>query len=283
MAAQTASKVDFNGFDEFLRDRAKALVSELEAGNLPEAMGLINELQFARHQVFYNEVGHLTRGLHEAIKTFSSDVGGQMPTAEVDVQSAMGDASDRLSYVIELTEKSAHETMDRVDRSLSLVDKLDQQSGRFKELLLLVGQLEGEFKALDGVYDRTCKLKSESEKTIEELRTTLTDILVSQGVQDITGQLIRRVITLVTQVEGQLVSLMDMAAKVERLSNLEGPAAADVATTEPTAEPATPDSSNKKQDKHDPIRAEGPQLPTGKGDSVCDQDDVDDLLSSLGF
>lgn len=283
MAAQTASKVDFNGFDEFLRDRAKALVSELEAGNLPEAMGLINELQFARHQVFYNEVGHLTRGLHEAIKTFSSDVGGQMPTAEVDVQSAMGDASDRLSYVIELTEKSAHETMDRVDRSLSLVDKLDQQSGRFKELLLLVGQLEGEFKALDGVYDRTCKLKSESEKTIEELRTTLTDILVSQGVQDITGQLIRRVITLVTQVEGQLVSLMDMAAKVERLSNLEGPAAADVATTEPAAEPATPDSSNKKQDKHDPIRAEGPQLPTGKGDSVCDQDDVDDLLSSLGF
>lgn len=283
MAAQTASKVDFNGFDEFLRDRAKALVSELEAGNLPEAMGLINELQFARHQVFYNEVGHLTRGLHEAIKTFSSDVGGQMPTAEVDVQSAMGDASDRLSYVIELTEKSAHETMDRVDRSLSLVDKLDQQSRRFKELLLLVGQLEGEFKALDGVYDRTCKLKSESETTIEQLRTTLTDILVSQGTQDITGQLIRRVITLVTQVEGQLVSLMDMAAKVERLSSLEGPAAADVATTEPTAEPATPDSSNKKQDKHDPIRAEGPQLPTGKGDSVCDQDDVDDLLSSLGF
>lgn len=282
MAAQTASKVDFNGFDEFLRDRAKTLVSELEAGNLPEAMGLINELQFARHQVFYNEVGHLTRGLHEAIKTFSSDVGGQMATAEADIQSAMGDASDRLSYVIELTEKSAHETMDRVDRSLSLVDKLDQQSGRFKELLLLVGQLEGEFKALDGVYDRTCKLKSESEKTIDQLRTTLTDILVSQGVQDITGQLIRRVITLVTEVEGQLVNLMDMAAKVERLSNLEGTAAYAEASGADSRDPAAA-ISDKKQDKHDPIRAEGPQLPTGKGDSVCDQDDVDDLLSSLGF
>ncbi len=282
MAAQTASKVDFNGFDEFLRDRAKTLVSELEAGNLPEAMGLINELQFARHQVFYNEVGHLTRGLHEAIKTFSSDVGGQMATAEADIQSAMGDASDRLSYVIELTEKSAHETMDRVDRSLSLVDKLDQQSGRFKELLLLVGQLEGEFKALDGVYDRTCKLKSESEKTIDQLRTTLTDILVSQGVQDITGQLIRRVITLVTEVEGQLVNLMDMAAKVERLSNLEGTAAYAEASGDDSRDPAAA-KSDKKQDKHDPIRAEGPQLPTGKGDSVCDQDDVDDLLSSLGF
>ena len=280
MAAQTASKVDFNGFDEFLQDRARALVSELEAGNLPEAMGLINELQFARHQVFYNEVGHLTRGLHEAIKTFSSDVGGQISAEDADVQSAMGDASDRLNYVIELTEQSAHETMDRVDRSLSLVDKLDQQSERFKELLLLVGQLEGEFKALDGVYDRTCTLKNESEKTIEELRTTLTDILVSQGVQDITGQLIRRVITLVTQVEGQLVNLMDMAAKVERLSSLEGEGVPENGSSSAKSDDS---EREKKQEKQDPIRAEGPQLPAGKGDTVCDQDDVDDLLSSLGF
>lgn len=279
MAAQTASRVDFNGFDEFLRDRARALVSELDAGRLPEAMVLINELQFARHQVFYNEVGHLTRGLHEAIKTFSSDVGGQISAVDDDLKSAMGDASERLNYVIELTEQTAHETMDRVDRSLSLVDKLDQQSERFKELLLLVGQLEGEFKALDGVYDRTCTLKNESDKTIEQLRTTLTDILVSQGVQDITGQLIRRVINLMTQVEGQLVKLMEMAAKVERLSSLESGAVADgdVVAESPAAE------ENRKQEKQDPIRAEGPQLPTGKGDTVCDQDDVDDLLSSLGF
>lgn len=280
MAAQTASKVDFNGFEDFLRSRAQTLVSELEAGNMAEAMGLINELQFARHQVFYNEVGHLTRGLHEAIKSFSSDVGEKMPSDAESTVSAIGDASDRLNYVIELTEKNAHETMDRVDRSLSLVDKLDQQSERFKDLLLLVGQLEGEFEALNGVYDRTCSLKDQSEKTITELRTTLTDILVSQGVQDITGQLIRRVITLVTQVEGQLVKLMDMAARVERLSSLES--AEDIAASDD--KPARRKGHVAEQEqKHDPIRAEGPQLPTGKTDTLCDQDDVDDLLSSLGF
>ncbi|MBR9828772.1 MAG: protein phosphatase CheZ [Oceanospirillales bacterium] len=279
MAAQTASKVDFNGFDEFLRDRAQALVAELEAGNLPEAMGLINELQFARHQVFYNEVGHLTRGLHEAIKAFSIDMGDHMPAAGGDVADGFGDASDRLSYVIELTEKNSHDTMDRVDRSLSLVDKLDQQSERFKELLLLVGQLEDEFSALDGVYDRTCDLKNQSEMTIAELRTTLTDILVSQSVQDITGQLIRRVITLVTQVEGQLVKLMDMAAKVERLSSLEG-VAGSMATSQAEAPATTTPAADKKVD---PIKAEGPQLPKGNQDVLCDQDGVDDLLSSLGF
>jgi len=278
MAAQTASKVDFNGFDEFLRTRAQALVSALEAGQMAEAMSLINELQFARHQVFYNEVGHLTRGLHEAIKSFSSDVGEKIPGEKDSVASAIGDASDRLNYVIELTEKHAHETMDRVDNSLSLVDKLDQQSERFKELLLLVSQLEGECEALDGVYERTCDLKNQSEKTISELRSTLTDILVSQGVQDITGQLIRRVIMLVTQVESQLVKLMDMAARVERLSNLER---TDAPTAGEAPEGQTP--SAEQEQKHDPIRAEGPQLPAGKKNTLCDQDDVDDLLSSLGF
>ncbi|MBA4501043.1 protein phosphatase CheZ [Marinobacterium marinum] len=276
---QTASKVDFNGFDEFLRDRARMLVAELEAGNLPAAMGLINELQFARHQVFYNEVGHLTRGLHEAIKAFSSDVGDQMPRQGEESLPAIGDASDRLSYVIELTEKNAHDTMDRVDRSLSLVDKLDLQSERFKELLLLVGQLEGEFSALNGTYDRTCELKNQSEATIAELRATLTDILVSQSVQDITGQLIRRVITLVTQVEGQLVKLMDMAAKVEQLSSLE---TAPLSADEAGGNPAAAEQTASAQDR-DRVQAEGPQLPKANRDTVCNQDDVDDLLSSLGF
>lgn len=277
MAAQTASKLDFDGFDEFLRNRAQALVSALEAGHMAEAMSLINELQFARHQVFYNEVGHLTRGLHEAIKSFSSDVGERIPNEAGDVSSVIGDASDRLNYVIELTEKHAHETMDRVDNSLSLVDKLDQQSDGFRELLLLVSQLEDEHEALSGVYERACDLKQQSDNTISELRSTLTDILVSQGVQDITGQLIRRVIMLVTQVESQLVKLMGMAARVERLSNMER---TDVPATDPPADAAP---ATAQEQKHDPIRAEGPQLPAGKQNTLCDQDEVDDLLSSLGF
>lgn len=277
MAAQTASKLDFDGFDEFLRNRAQALVSALEAGHMAEAMSLINELQFARHQVFYNEVGHLTRGLHEAIKSFSSDVGERIPNEAGDVSSVIGDASDRLNYVIELTEKHAHETMDRVDNSLSLVDKLDQQSEGFRELLLLVSQLEDEYEALSGVYERACDLKQQSDNTISELRSTLTDILVSQGVQDITGQLIRRVIMLVTQVESQLVKLMGMAARVERLSNMER---TDVPAAEPPADAAP---ATAQEQKHDPIRAEGPQLPAEKQNTLCDQDEVDDLLSSLGF
>ncbi|WP_151671514.1 protein phosphatase CheZ [Nitrincola schmidtii] len=257
--------LEYDGLEDLLGQMARELVITIEQGNLSHAMELINDLQEARHQVFYNEVGHLTRGLHEAIKAFSSDIDEKILSDDASSLPAMTDASERLGYVIELTEKTSHETMDRVDRSLTLVDRLDGQSERFKDLLLLVGQLEGEFKALEGVYDRTCTVKNESEKTIEELRSTLTDILVSQSVQDITGQLIRRVITLMTQVESQLVKLMDMAAKVERLTGIE-------------MGKETQDDSEK-----DAIRAQGPQLKKKEAGAVSNQDDVDELLSSLGF
>ncbi|KEA64284.1 Chemotaxis response - phosphatase CheZ [Marinobacterium lacunae] len=271
--AEQEIAVDLDGLEEVLKQKAQDLVAALEQGKLPQAIELINQLQTARHEVFYNEVGHLTRGLHEAIKSFSSDVGGKLEQGG----DAMSDASDRLAYVIELTEETAHKTMDRVDQSLGLVDRLDSYSGRFRDLLMLVGQLEGEFEALNGVYDRTCQLKDESEKTVDELRTALTDILVSQGFQDITGQLIRRVITLLTQVESQLVKLMDMASKVERLSGIEA------------GTPSRPQASartvlnDKKSKESSEVEAEGPQVPKGGSSLACDQDDVDELLSSLGF
>lgn len=254
-------------FEVELQLKAQKLVSVLNEGQLSDAMEIIQELYEFRHQTFFSEVGHLTRGLHEAIKSFSSElssglqVDGESPEDETD-------ASDRLNYVIEMTEKNAHDTMDRVDKALSLVDKLDAQSERFKDLLLLVGQLEKEHASLNGVYDRTCAVKEESEQTIDILRAELTDIVVSQSYQDITGQLIRRVINLVTNVETHLVGLMEMAAQVEKLSGIEVAVASE---------------DDKQTNKKNPIQAEGPQVNKESADVVSNQDEVDDLLSSLGF
>ncbi len=256
-------------FEKELQHKAQELVSVLNEGDLSQAMELIQELHEYRHQVFFSEVGHLTRGLHEALKAFSTELGSSLQVDEIDESKsdADADAADRLNYVIEVTEKNAHETMDRVDNALSLVDKLDSQSERFRDLLLLVGQLEKEHDSLNGVYDRTCAVKEESEKTIQTLRTELTDIVVSQSYQDITGQLIRRVINLVTNVESHLIGLMEMAAKVEKLSGIE----------------SAPASSQEKDNKNSEVQAEGPQVKKNSPDVVSNQDEVDDLLSSLGF
>ena len=263
------SEQDFSlglgNFEAELEAKAKQLMDATSAGDWSGSMAIIQELQEFRHHAFYNEVGHLTRGLHEAIKSFSASVdveqfshidpGGSIPIME--------DATERLNYVIELTEKTAHETMDRVDKSLVLVDKMDEQSSRFADLLSLVGQLEAEYEGLRGVYERTCQLKEESEQTVSDMRSQLTEILVAQSSQDISGQLIRKVITLVTQLEASLVYLVEMAAKIETISGVKLL------------------SEDKKQ--NDPIAAEGPQLKRNSPDVAANQDEVDELLSSLGF
>ena len=272
-----------DGLESLLQSKAEQLLAELAKGDIGSALFVINELQQAKHQAFYNEIGQLTRGLHESINSFSDEVDadGSIDSATL---SGMSDASDRLNYVIEITEKTSHQTMDRVDASLELIDKLDNQSVRFKDLLSLVGQLEGEFDALSGVYDRTCQVKQESEDTIQDLKGQLTEILLAQSSQDISGQLIRRVISLLTDVQNGLLKLIEMAARVESLSvaELGGPkfdkqsAKTDLAKAKST--------SVEVDQVAKPPRAEGPQINAEDNPNVVSgQDDVDELLSSLGF
>ena len=101
---------------------------------------------------------------------------------------------------------------------------------------------------------------------------------MAQGFQDITGQLIRRVITLMTQVESQLVKLMDMAAKVERLSGIESDRNVMIQSRGAEEKEKKTTTNSAKE-----VKAEGPQIRKDDPNVACDQDDVDELLSSLGF
>lgn len=274
----TNNNFSADGLESLLQTKAEELIAELGKGDIGGALHVINELQQAKHHAFYNEVGHLTRGLHDAINSFSDDMQKEGTLDSTSI-SGMTDASERLNYVIEITEKTSHQTMDRVDASLELADQLDSQSTRFKDLLSLVGQLEGEFDGLKGVYDRTCQVKQESEDTITALKNELTEILVAQSSQDISGQLIRRVITLLTQVQNGLVQLIDMAAKIEHLSEV------DIygARGQKVEEAAKEKEENTVKSNKNPV-AEGPQINAGSDEGVVSgQDDVDELLSSLGF
>lgn len=275
--SEILQKAPVDGLESLLQSKAEELLQQLSKGDIGSALRVINDLQQAKHQAFYNEIGQLTRGLHDAINSFSDEVQNDN-ALDSSALSGMNDASERLNYVIEITEKTSHETMDKVDNSLVLIDKLDNQSVRFKDMLTLVGQLDGEFDALSGVYDRTCQVKQESEDTIIELKKELTDILLAQSSQDISGQLIRRVISLLTQVQGGLVQLIEMAAKIESLSvaefgDITGTLESDISDNK---------ASSKETNKHP--KAEGPQINSDDNPNIASgQDDVDELLSSLGF
>jgi len=77
----------------------------------------------------------------------------------------------------------------------------------------------------------------------------LTDIMMSQSFQDLSGQVIKKVVDIISRTEAQLLEILVVTASVETKAEAEGHVLA------------------------------GPQVP----DKALKQDDVDDLLASLGF
>jgi chemotaxis protein CheZ len=100
-----------------------------------------------------------------------------------------------------------------------------------------------------------------AEKDSSKLQTQLNEVLMAQGFQDLTGQILRRVIELVREVEDSLIHLLTMFGTQENNN--------EVDESELLADASKPEGPIINADERD--------------DVVSGQDDVDDLLSSLGF
>ncbi len=253
-------------FSATLKNSATALVAQLEKGDFSGAMRVIHDINATREESLYYEVGKLTRGLHDAIVNFQIDVltrGGASDRA-----SEFKDASDRLNYVIELTEKAANRTMDMVDDCMPVAGQLGEAAEKLQHDWQRLGKRElepGEFREL---YKQINEFLDFTRTQSSTLHSGLSNILVAQEYQDLTGQVIKRVIGLVKDVEDSLVSLVRMAGAVEEAAGINS--RDDIAAEAKEAEPD--------------IGPEGPQVNADKRpDVVSGQDEVDDLLSSLGF
>jgi chemotaxis protein CheZ len=252
-------------FESTLKKHAQELVASLEKGKFGDAVQLIHELNQTRDRGLYQEVGKLTRELHSAIVNFQIDP--HMPQAEE--VSQITDATERLSYVVRLTEGAANRTMDLVEQSTPLMNGLSADAkalsadwGRFMRREIGAEEFRDLARRVEGFLTR-------SEKETHEVASHLNDILLAQDYQDLTGQVIKRVTQLVTEVESNLLKLVLMASQVDRFAGIEHD-----------------QEVFRKQKEEEKLhsKGEGPQIHADKReDVVSGQDDVDDLLSSLGF
>lgn len=237
-------------------EEAKQLVHYLEQGDNASANAVLEAASMKESIELFAEVGKLTRQLHDALNNFQLDerIHGL-------ANDEIPDAQSRLTYVIEETEKAANTTMDAVEASMpiaeTLTERIDKVMPEWKKLMNRQIEL-GEFKALCMDLDNLLEdASSESAK----LTSLLTEVLMAQGYQDLTGQVIRRVIDLVKEVEDSLVNMLTMFG-----------------------EPESQNVSKKSKKTVDKVEAEGPIIDADQRDDVVQgQDDVDDLLSSLGF
>ena len=253
-------EVDTESIGKEIKNLAESLLQELEQGDITRAVGLVGELNEIRDRTLYNEIGRLTRSLHDAIKNLHLD-------SEVGASSEIAQATDKLAYVLEMTDKSANRTMDLVDAGMPLANNIHDRAktlGSQWQKFLKKELKPDEFRVL--CKDINVFLK-DSEHESNQIKAQLSDILLAQDFQDLTGQVIHKVAKLVKDVEARLVQLVIMAGQVDKITGITH----------------TDLDSTHAPNEHDSIAAEGPQIDKSKVDVVANQDDVDDLLSSLGF
>jgi chemotaxis signal transduction protein/chemotaxis regulatin CheY-phosphate phosphatase CheZ len=167
----------------FIEDMVK-LIDTLAAHDLEKADLVITELLQSPEGALYREIGRVTRKLHNSITEFKVALDPRLKRL---AREEMPNAVDSLQFVIEKTEDAANRTMGIVEKYIAGI-----------------GELSKHIEKLKGPKQSVGYLKSFSQS----LSSDLTEILIAQEYQDITGQTIRKVIDLVNAMEVELVKLI---------------------------------------------------------------------------
>ena len=202
-----------------------------------------------RQEVVFNRIGHMARALHDTLNQLGYD-----KLIEKTV-SALPDAKDRLAYVANLTEQAACRVLNATDVAVPLIDQLESDAKNLGERWdkVFANQLGvADFKSL--AEETRTFLKNGVPGKTRATHTQLTEIMMAQDFQDLTGQVIKKIVSLAQELEsglmGVLIEVMPETKRTDELNSLvNGPV----------------------------INAEG------RTDVVVNQAQVDDLLESLGF
>lgn len=194
----------------------------------------------------FRQLGSITRQLHEALKElgYTDKLKGTVDQ--------LPDAQSRLSYIARLTGEAAEKVLNSVDEAKAKQDKIVQTARLLESLFPAKPALAAQLQVI-----REC-----GEQTDQDL----TDIMMAQDFHDLTGQVISRVVKLAASIEEQLLQLL-----------------VDVAPPSAMAKPIVSTEAVFPAAESSP-QLEGPVVVSeGRDDVATSQQDVDDLLASLGF
>jgi chemotaxis protein CheZ len=191
-----------------------------------------------------NRIGHVTRALHDSLRGLGLDKIMEQVAHDIP------DARDRLNYVARMTEQAAERVLNATDAATPLQTELATGATALEELLANAS-LKNEYNQ---VAEETLTFLALTAKNTSETKALLMEIMMAQDFQDLTGQVIKKITGLAQELEQQLVQvLVDFS----------------------------PTTAKKEADTG---LLNGPQVNLEKAvDAVASQEQVDDLLDSLGF
>jgi chemotaxis protein CheZ len=196
-----------------------------------------------------NRIGHVTRLLHDSLQGLGLDKILEQVAQDIP------DARDRLAYVSRMTEQAAERVLNATDLATPLQTELANGATELEQHwkdVLSKPSLKTEYNK---IADETLEFLTLTTKNTTETKALLMDIMMAQDFQDLTGQVIKKITGLAQDLEKQLVQvLVDFSP-----------------------------SSPKKEVESKASLLNGPQIDTTAVDVVASQEQVDDLLDSLGF
>ncbi len=196
----------------------------------------------------FEQIGHMTRKLYNTMRELGYDKKLE------DAVQAIPDARDRLAYITTMTEQAAERAINATEAARPLQDKLETGATALSASWQKVFDQQMDMEEFKSLVVETRKFLAEVPQHTRATNAQLTEIMMAQDFQDLTGQVIKRVVDMAQSLEQQLLQLLLTATPPERR-----PDNADGLLNGPV------------------INAEG------RSDVVTSQEQVDELLESLGF
>lgn len=202
----------------------------------------------ATQEAVFNRLGQLTRKLHDSLRELGYD------KALEDTARQIPDAQERLQYIARMTEQAASRVLNACDIAQPAQEDLKQRvaalSARWEKMFANQLSVE-EFKAL-AADTRTFFAVAPTQ--IDTVSAQLGEIMMAQDFQDLTGQVIKKLVDTARNIETQLLQVL-----IETMPEDKKAAAPEGLMNGPV------------------INADG------RSDVLVNQEQVDDLLESLGF
>ena len=196
----------------------------------------------ATNKPIFDRLGGVVRVLHDSMRELGYD------RSLADVTTQITDAHGRLEHIATLTEQAANKVLNATDEGMPAQDELAKKAKDIDDrwASLFAGKMSVDaFKVLSKDSQTFAK---DTIAATEDEKARLLSIMMSQDFQDLTGQLIKKVVAITSAVERELAQIL--------LDN------APASTREKAVELMS-----------------GPSAPA----HALEQDDVDNLLDSLGF
>ncbi len=190
---------------------ARELVRALEAGERERADRLLGELAHKRESSVHAEVATLTEDLRKALSDLETDVGVAGMTLH-----EMPDVRNRLHYIVAKTERAALRTIGSVETLLPMAERIATGAENLIEDWSRI-EWEGlDSSNLSALRDRVIEVVGQLRGDSRALHAGLLEILVAQDYQDLTGQVIQRVVQLLQEVEAKLATMASLSRGTAR-------------------------------------------------------------------